>query len=106
MTKKINTKEVLKFFNGKPAKNAEGKDFTVAEAIGEILLGSKSEGKMKLFKIAERFHDSNGVVDLDDSDFGLVKGEIERSTLYTVFVVGNLLTIFEKAEKKSEKSKK
>lgn len=92
---KINTKTKFKNFGGTEIKNGD-KAFTFGEALSNILLESTLGGKMKLYSLAQRLHDSKGVVEIDDADASLVLNSVESTKLYNNLINGQLLQYLSK----------
>jgi len=92
---KINSKEVLKTLEGEELKSGEDV-FTMGKVLSEILLTDKTEGKMKLYALAQRFY-AEDTVELDKADFALVKETVKRSTTYNgnALILGQTMTILE-----------
>lgn len=90
---KINTQTVVKNLKGEPLKN-EGNDYTLGEAIANILIADDGGGKMKMYVLAQKFM-TQEVVDLDASDLALVKTAAERTKAYTALVAGQVLVLLE-----------
>ena len=83
---KINLKQALKNLDGSPLKNGT-EVLTLGEAIGNILSASEEGGKLKLYVLATKFATQESV-DLDASDYELVKNTISKSRAYS----GSLVT--------------
>lgn len=90
---KINTKTVLKDLKGESLKNGEV-EYTLGEAIANILITSELGGKMKSYVLAQRFM-SEPSIDLDTSDFALVKTAVEQTKSYTALIAGQVLVLLE-----------
>lgn len=91
----IKSQESLKNFKGEALKNEQNQNFTIGEAISNILLLDKMGGKMKCYILAQKFYTEKSV-ELDEADKALVKSAIERTETYTNIVTGQLLLLFEK----------
>lgn len=91
--KQITCTTVLKDLSGSPIKTDE-KEFTLGQAIANILVADTSGGKMKLYTLGTRFYQDK-TVDLDDSDFALVKNVVKNSTAYGAIIVGQVECILE-----------
>lgn len=88
----INTKQALIDMKGGGLK-ADDTVLTVGEALSNIMIMSKSGGKMKTFILAKRFI-RDEKLDLDKSDFNLVKSACEVDESYQGSIVtGQLLVI-------------
>lgn len=90
---KINTQTIVKNLKGEPLKN-EGNDYTLGEAIANILIADDGGGKMKMYVLAQKFM-TQEVVDLDASDLALVKTAAERTKAYTALIAGQVLVLLE-----------
>lgn len=91
---KINAKAILKNFKGESLKNEAGEQFTVGEAISNILSYDKMGGKMKCYILAEKFY-KDKEVDLDAADLIIVKAAIEHTEIYVNNITGQLLVLLE-----------
>lgn len=98
---KILTKEVLKDLGGKEIKNNENL-FTVGEAIANILSGSESGGKMKLYILATKLYQDKEV-EVDEADMGVIKMAIESCKTYTPLITGQLLVLLENLKETNKK---
>lgn len=96
---KINTKQTIKTLQGVAMKSGDG-DFTVGEALGNLLANSETGGKLKLFILAQKFANQDEV-DLDDADLSLVKNIVE-DTKASALVIGQLLLLLEKTNEDSK----
>lgn len=90
---KINTQTILTNLKGETLKINET-DYTLGEAIANILVTDESGGKMKTYILAQKFMNEPSV-DLDASDFALVKAAVERTKSYTSLVAGQVLVLLE-----------
>lgn len=90
---KVNTKTILKKLNGEPLKNGDA-DYALGEAIANILVVDEAGGKMKTYILAQKFMNEPSV-DLDASDFALVKAATERTKAYTSLIAGQVLVLLE-----------
>lgn len=82
---KINTKIILKNLKGNNILNEDKTPYVLGQIISEALLLYETGGKMKCFSLANKFY-NNEVVEVDASDFKLVKDSIEAlrgNNLYT-----------------------
>lgn len=84
---KIKSSQKLLTLKREPLKNEEGKDFTLGQALSNILLNAEEGGKMKLFLMATKFYEGKDV-ELDEVDLGLVRKAVETTNVYT----NNLVT--------------
>ena len=92
--KTIKTKEILKNLKGIDLKNDSNESITAGEALSNIVLSDKIGGKLKCFSLAQRLY-NDPMVELDDSDFKLVKESVERNEIYNNLVSGQLLSMLE-----------
>ena len=92
--KSIKTKEILKNLKGVDLKNESNESITIGEALSNILLSDKIGGKLKCFSLAQRLY-SDPMLEVDDSDFKLIKESVERNEIYNNLVSGQLLSILE-----------
>ena len=79
-----------------PLKVGE-EELTLGKAISNILVSDESGGKMKLWILAQKFYKEEEM-DLDSSDFVLVKTAVQKSKIYTVLVLGQIEMILSKIE--------
>ena len=91
---KINTKAILTNFEGKPLLNEDKTEVTVGEALSSVLINAKHGGKMKIFVLAEKIY-KEPEVEVDTADLSLIKDACEKSEIFTVLVLGQLLKILE-----------
>lgn len=78
----INCKQPLKELNGINLRNSEGKDFTLGEALGNIIAGAEEGGKMKCFILAQKFATQDNV-QVDSADLSLIKNAVKTTRVYT-----------------------
>ncbi len=91
---KINTKTPLKTLKGEVINGATDQEFTIGDAISNILASSETGGKLKLFILAQKFA-TEDQVEVDSADLGLIKSAVEGSKAYTPLVSGQVLQILE-----------
>lgn len=101
---KINGKEVLKTLKGAELKTETGNVFTMGEALSNILVADKTGGKMKLYILGTKFAQDDSV-ELDSSDFSLVKEVVKRSEAYSALVLGQVEMILENTKEETSKKK-
>ena len=89
----INCKQTLKDLAGNDIK-VDDKDFTIGQALANIVVADQTGGKMKLYILGTKFY-QNDSVELDDADFSLVKSAVKASTAYGAIVVGQIESILE-----------
>lgn len=98
---KIKTNTTIKDLKGVTLKNEDG-EVTLGEVLSNVLLADKSGGKMKMFVLAEKLFKSKEI-ELDDADFSLIKGSVEKSEIYGNLVLGQTLLILEGIKKEGDK---
>ncbi len=92
---KINTQQELKDLAGKPLTDETGEKAKLGRVISTMLLGAEEGGKMKMFVLAQKFYNDK-VVELDSSDFSLVKSIVEKSKAFpNALVTGQVALILE-----------
>lgn len=98
---KIEAKKVLVNLKGEPLKNMEKQDFTVGEAIANILLDNKTGGKAKMFVMSQKFY-TDEIIDVDLVDLGIIKKAVEETESFNNLVNGQLIVMLSalKDEKK------
>ena len=89
----INALQELQSLDGKPLKSGE-EVLTLGKAISNILLSDETNGKMKLFVLAQKFY-NEASIELDTSDLALVKGAVQKSKIYSAIVSGQVEKILE-----------
>ncbi len=94
---KINTSTIICDLKGKAIKNG-AEDFTLGDALSNILVSSKTGGKMKLYVLATKLAQEK-TVDVDDADFKMIKDCCEQSEAYTPLISGQLLLLLEDLKK-------
>lgn len=94
---KINSKTTLKTLKGEAIKGAQDQDFTLGEAVSNILASTETGGKLKLFILAQKFA-TEDTIDVDTADLGLIKSSVENSKAYTTLVTGQILQILEEVK--------
>lgn len=83
---------VVTNLSGEPLMS-DNKALTFGEVIANVLITSQDNSdKMKLYILAQKFYKEK-VVELDQSDFNLVKKNIETSKSYSVLVLGQILVM-------------
>lgn len=99
---KIKTTKAIVNFKGIAIKDND-EDFTVGKAISNILLNSKSGGKMKIFILAKKFYDEKEV-EVDAADLNLIKSEIEKADpqVSNMLVTGQLLIMLDGLKEKAK----
>lgn len=95
---KILTKEGLKNFKNEVLKNEQGANVMVGEALSNILLSSKTGGKMKCFILAQKLF-TEPEVEVDESDLSLIKQAVEATEICNNIISGQLLVILENIKK-------
>jgi hypothetical protein len=85
----LNLKTTLKGFDGENLK--DGQDLlTTGLALSKIITLGKTEGKMKLYILGEKFF-KDATIDLDAADLNLVKEELKTTQVYiNAIVTGQL----------------
>src|ERR1035437_6626709 len=96
--KKIEANQTLKNFKGEDLKGENNEVLTIGKAISNVLVLAQEGNKMKLFVLAQRFYTENGFIELDDSDFLLVKKAVESDKAYSTMVTGQLLVVLESVQ--------
>lgn len=102
---KINTKLVLKNVKGEPLNVEDNVPATIGEILGNILFNHKTGGKMKCYILGQKLATAERIVEVDSSDFFLIKEAVNSNDVYNNLVSGQLIEYFDKIEKEEEKSK-
>lgn len=89
----IPTQQVLVNLAGEDLKVGEEK-LTLGKAIANILLADQTQGKMKLWILAQKFYKEEEI-DLDAADLILVKIAVQKSQAYGAIVAGQIEEILE-----------
>lgn len=92
---KINLKETIKSLKGEAILKDDKTEFTVGEALANVLISAQIGGKMKLFILAQKMFNDNSI-ELDNADFSLVKKMVADSNSYGALVLGQLELLLEK----------
>jgi len=101
---KLVTKTSIKNLKGEDIKDGDV-DFTIGKALSNILLESKTGGKMKMFNMATKCYNGE-VLELDDSDLALVKTSVEATALYNNLANGQILIALEAVKPEEPKTPK
>lgn len=89
---KINLEQVLVNVKGEALKE-EGVNFTLGQALANILVSSNEGGKMKLWILAQKFY-QGGEIEIDASDLALLKTVVSKSQAYNgSLVLGQVETL-------------
>lgn len=99
---KIHTGQAIKDLKGKDVSSPDGV-FKVGTALSNILLETKSGGKMKMFILAQKCY-TEDFVEVDESDLSLIRQAVEHTESYNNLVTGQLLILLE--NKKEDDNKK
>ena len=94
---KINTKIVLKNIKGENLKN-EDKDFTLGEALSNVVVNAKEGGKMKLYILGTKLY-QEVEVEVDDADLNLLKSVVKSSEVYNALILGQCEMLLEEIKK-------
>ena len=102
----INNKQAITNLKGEAIKNGEA-DFTVGDALGNILISDETGGKLKLYSLALATVKQD-TMQVDNADLALIKQAIQTTKAYNVLVTGQLLEMLEnlKTEEKPKKNDK
>lgn len=95
---KLNLKESIKSLKGEALKGEDG-EFTVGQALANILSNSKAGGKMKLFILAQKCY-KDKEIELDSADLSLIKETVKQSDIYNTLVLGQVELYLEKKDEK------
>lgn len=88
---KANTE--LKNLKGEVLKNEDGV-LNLGIALSNILISSKAGGKMKMFVLAQKLF-KDDTVEVDQSDFNMIKESVKTSEIYSNLVLGQCELILE-----------
>lgn len=92
---KINLLQTINNLDGKPLKDEDKKDFTLGQALSNILLASKTKGGMKIFLLAKKCFEEKEL-EVDGADLALIKNEVKTSDAYGgVLVTGQCELLLE-----------
>lgn len=91
--KNIICTQVLKDLAGDYLKVGD-KDFTLGQALANIVVGDGTGGKMKLYTLGTRLY-QNDSVEVDEADLALIKAAVKVSNAYGAVVVGQVESILE-----------
>lgn len=100
----IKTNTVLKNLKGVDLKNADGEVVTLGEALGNVLLSAKEQGKMKLYVLAQKCA-NNKSVEVDEADLALVKRAVSTSEIYGALVLGQCEILLDEVKEEVKKGK-
>lgn len=96
---KINTKKSIVNLDKKAIPFGDsGKDFTVGNALSNILSNAKTKDKMKFWILAQKCYEQDSV-EIDDADLKQVEKAIEDTEIYNNSVCGQILVELQKKEK-------
>jgi regulator of RNase E activity RraB len=98
---KIKSKEVLKTLDDKPLMWTDKVEYTIGMALSNILLETKTGGKMKLFLLAQDLYKGKEI-EVDNADLVLIKDAVERTEMHNNLVNGQLLMALNKVEEKKK----
>lgn len=97
--KKVNFTQVVIGMDGKEIKDVKEQPIMLNETIGNTISTSKAENDaIRQMTIAHAIYNADGEIELEDSDFNMVKSILKKSTL-TSLVVAQAMTIMKEAEK-------
>lgn len=96
---KIKTNEAIKDLKGIAIKK-DGKDnFTVGDALANILVSDKVGGKMKMFILAQKCANDKEI-DVDKADISMIRDAVDRTEQYNNLVNGQLLVMLDDLKEK------
>lgn len=73
--------------DGKQMVDVDSMSLTLGKILGNVLVSSKTGGKMKLFILGTKlFQDAK--VEVDESDLTLIKRAVQESEIYNALVLG------------------
>lgn len=92
--KKIDLSKELVNFKGEALKIENNESLRLGSALSSIIIAKQDGDKLKNYSLAQRFFTEKGLIDLDDSDFALVKTAVENDKTFGIIVTGQILSIF------------
>lgn len=95
---KINTKVCLKNLKGDEIEINKEK-FTLGDALAEMLIQSKTGGKMKMFTLAQKLV-KDKTVEVDASDMAMIKEAVKTTEVYNALVAGQCELLLEEVKDK------
>ncbi len=94
---KINCKEILKGFDGENVvafdNNQVKQNVTVGIALSNMMLGNQGGNKVKMIVLAQKFF-TEGIIDLDISDFRMVREIVDNSSVYSDILIPGLVLLY------------
>jgi len=93
----IKADTILVNLAGKNLKAEDDKDLTFGMAIANMLLGSKSGGKMKLYILGKKLFEG-GNVEVDLSDLNIIKEVVRTTENYNALVSGQCEVLLEEVK--------
>ncbi len=94
---KINTTSVLKYINGKELEISKDEKLTFGKALAEILVNSKTQGKMKAYTLATKLYE-NDSVEVDASDLAIIKEAVKTTDRFNIAVTGQCEQLLEEVK--------
>ena len=101
----IKTKIGLKNLKGEEFKNEEGEVFTLGQALANIVVGAKEDGKMKLFLLGTKLF-QNEKVEVDEVDLLLLKRAVKTTEIYGALIAGQCELLLESLNEKPNETTK
>lgn len=83
----IDLKQPISTLAGEPYKTAEGSELTLGNVIAESLATDTTEGKMKLYILAQKAY-SEKTMEVDTADLALIKRAIQTNKSYNALILG------------------
>ena len=86
---KLDLKKTINSLDGNPLKDAEGAVVTVGSVLANVMLGTKAEGKMRLYNLAQKFYNDKAI-ELEAPDLALVKKAVQENETFNALVLGQI----------------
>lgn len=95
---KLDYSQVLSTLAGNPYK-IDDKDLTLGDIVAEALATNQSEGKMKLYALAQTAFKKE-ITEVDSADLALIKKAVEGCQSYSgnALILGQSLELLEKVK--------
>lgn len=95
----INCTIELKTLAGDVIMDSDNKAFTLGKALGNIIVGSEEQGKMKLYILGTKLF-QNKKVEVDEADMNLIKKVVASTKVYGALIAGQCEQLLEEIKSK------
>lgn len=95
---KIDLNIGLKNLKGEIIKDEQEKEFTLGQALANIVISAKEGGKMKLYILGTKLFQED-FLEVDDADLILLKNAVKTTEVYGALVSGQCEMLLDEVKK-------